>query len=224
MKIPKHIALIPDGNRRWAKEKGLKPWDGHDAGIAKFEEFTEWCYGLGVKEITAYSISKENLEKRNSLEVRFLLAVYARRLVDLLNSDRLAKREVRVEFIGDLTPFPTKIKKLIADVHKKTAKHKKRVLRLCINYSGRDEILRAANSLRKSKMPIDEKSFEAALQVKSAPDLLIRTAEKRISNFLLWQCAYSEIYFSQKMFPDFSKVDLEDAIRQYNNTERKYGK
>jgi len=224
MKIPNHIALIPDGNRRWAKEKGLKPWDGHDAGIARFEEFTEWCYDLGVNEITAYSISKENLEKRNSLEVRFLLEIYAKRLFDLLNSDKIAKREVRVEFVGDLSPFPAKIKKLIGEIHKKTAKFKKRTLRLCINYSGRDEILCAANSLQNSKKPIDEKSFEAALQIRSAPDLLIRTAEKRISNFLLWQCAYSEIYFSEKLFPDFLKDDLEDAIRQYNNTERKYGK
>lgn len=224
MKVPNHIALIPDGNRRWAKEKGLKPWEGHDAGIIRFEEFTEWCYGLGVKEITAYSISKENLEKRSSLEVRFLLEVYKKRLFDLLNSDKIIKRQVRVEFVGDLAPFPAGIKKLIEDIQKKTSGFKKRTLRLCINYSGRDEIIRAAESLRGGKKPIREDDFENALQVKSSPDLLIRTAEKRISNFLLWQCAYSEIYFSQKLFPDFSKEDLEDAIKQFNGTKRRYGK
>jgi undecaprenyl diphosphate synthase len=224
MKIPKHIALIPDGNRRWAEARGLKPWEGHRIGIERFKDFLDWCYDAGAEEVTAYSLSRENLTKRSRVEMEFLFRVYEENLLELLGSDKIMGREVCVRFIGDLGPLPKRMRKLMADIEKKTTKFKKRKLNLCVNYSSREELLRAIKELAKSKRPITEKSFEKALWIQSAPDLLIRTAEKRISNFMLWQCAYSEIHFSPKLFPDFSEKDFESALAQYGKTERRYGR
>ncbi len=224
MRIPRHIALIPDGNRRWAREKGLKPWEGHKAGIDRFREFLDWCFGSGVKEVTAYSLSRENLSKRSRAEVDFLFKLHESGFRDLLESPDIKEREVRVEFAGELGKFPKSLAKLIKDVEEQTGKFNRRRLTLCLNYSGRKEILRAFKGLAESGKPITEKGLEGFLQVKSAPDLVIRTAEKRISNFLLWQSAYSELYFSDKLFPDFCEEDLRDAIAQFNKTERRFGR
>lgn len=224
MKIPRHIALIPDGNRRWAKERGLKPWEGHKAGIERFDEFVDWCYDLGVEEITAYSLSQENLGKRTGTEMKFLFKLYEKNLLGVLKSQKAAAKGIRIRFVGDLSPFPKSLRELMAKTEEDTKKFKGGKLNLCVNYSGREEILNAAKELVRSKKPINEKNFEDALLVKSAPDLLIRTAEKRISNFLLWQSAYSEIYFSPRLFPDFNYDDFMDAIKEFNQTERRYGK
>lgn len=224
MNIPKHIALIPDGNRRWANARGLKPWEGHKAGIARFREFLNWCYDLGVEEVTAYSLSKENFGKREQVEMQALFRLYEDGFRDLLMSPEVAQRDLNVRFAGDLEIFPKSLKDLVEEVEAKTKDFKKRRLTLCINYSGREEILRAAEGLAKSGKPATEKNFEEFLEIKSKPDLVIRTAEHRISNFLLWQAAYSEMYFSPKMFPEFTKDDLMNAINQYNKTERKYGR
>jgi len=224
MKVPRHIALIPDGNRRWAKEKGLKPWEGHKVGIELFKDFLDWCYDLGVEEITAYSLSKENLEKRTPDEVEFLFKLYEEGFRELLSSPKVIDREVRVAFAGNLKPFPESLKRLISDVEAKTGKFQKKRLNLCLNYSGRGEILRAVDGLVKSGKRVTESNLEEFLQVKTAPDLLIRTAEHRISNFLLWQCAYSEIYFTEKLFPDFAHGDFMHAVEQFDKTERRYGR
>lgn len=224
MKIPRHVALIPDGNRRWARERGLKPWEGHRAGIDRFKEFLDWCYDAGVEEVTAYSLSKENLDKRSRREVEFLFKLYESGFRELLLSPKVSARELRVEFAGDLESFPKGVMDLIEDVDERTKGFKKRKLTLCLNYSGRGEILRAVKGLMESGKPVTERNLEGFLQVKSAPDLLIRTAEHRISNFLLWQCAYSEIHFSPKLFPDFTHEDFTDAIEQFGETERRYGR
>jgi len=224
MNVPKHIALIPDGNRRWAKVHGLRPWEGHKVGIERFKELLDWCYDLGVEEVTAYSLSKENFGKRAQMEVKALFKLYEDGFRELLTSPRVAQRELNVKFAGDLSGFPKGLKDLVKEVETNTKKFKKRKLTLCINYSGREEILQAADRLAKSGKPATAKNFESFLEINSEPDLVIRTAEHRISNFLLWQAAYSEIYFSPKMFPDFTKQDLIDAIGQYNKTERRYGK
>jgi undecaprenyl diphosphate synthase len=221
--IPRHIALIPDGNRRWAEARGIKPWEGHWVGIERFKEFLDWCYDAGVEEVTAYSLSKENLGKRSGVEMKFLFKLYETNLLEMLRSPKIIDREVRVSFVGDLEPFPKSVRALMDDIVAKTKNFKKRKLNLCLNYSGRDELLRAAEGMAKAKKKPTEKSFEQFLQIKSAPDLLIRTAEKRISNFLLWQLAYSEIFFSPKLFPDFTKADFDEALEQYSNTERRYG-
>ncbi len=224
MKIPKHIALIPDGNRRWARQKGLNPWEGHKAGIERFKEFLDWCYDIGVEEVSAYSLSKENLDKRTPTEVKFLFKLYENGFKELLSSPKIVDRGVRVRFAGDLSAFPKSLKMLIERVERETGKYGKRRLNLCLNYSGRGEILRAVRELVERGEKITEENLDAHLQIKSAPDLLIRTAESRISNFLLWQCAYSELNFSPKLFPDFTREDLKRAIEQFAKTERRYGK
>jgi len=224
MEIPKHIALIPDGNRRWADGKGMVPWEGHAAGIKRFRDFLEWCYEVGVEEVTAYSLSKENLKKRTHKEVEFLFELFEENLYDVLKAPEVKEKEMRVKFLGDLDPLPESVRELILEVESKTKNFCKRKLNLCINYSGREEILNAVNELAKSGAPVNEKNFEKSLWVRSYPDLLIRTAEHRISNFLLWQSAYSEIFFSPKLFPNFSRDDFMEAIKQYNQTQRRYGK
>ena len=224
MDIPKHIALIPDGNRRWAKGRGIKPWEGHRAGIERFKEFLDWCYDLGVEEVTAYSLSQENLGKRSSAEMKFLFKLYEENLIGILKSQEAAEKKLSVHFAGDLSPFPKRLRDLMRETEEETAQFKKRRLNLCVNYSGREEILNAARMLAENGNRITERSFEGLLWVTSPPDLLIRTAEHRISNFLLWQCAYSEIFFSPKLFPDFTKEDLITAIRQFGGADRRFGR
>jgi len=227
MSIPKHIALTPDGNRRWAKQQGLKPWDGHEKGIENFKKFLEWCYDLGVEHVTAYSMSRENLGKRNRAEISFLFKLYEKYLRQVMDSKLVHDKQVKVLFAGDTSVFPDNIQQLLDEIREKTSNYKKRTVTLCMNYSGRAEIITAIKKLdEKSIKKLDEENFSKLLYNPEIPDpdLIIRTAEKRISNFLLWQSAYSEIYFSDKFFPDFKKQDLMKAIEQYNQTERKYGK
>lgn len=224
MKIPKHIALIPDGNRRWAEEKGLNPWEGHSVGMDKFREFLDWCYDIGVEEVTAYSLSKENLEKRSSEEMEFLFKAYEGKLRDMLTSKEFAEKEIQIKFVGKRDGLPEGMLNLIKELEEESSKFTKRRVNLCINYSGREELVNAAKELADSGEAYTPENFEKHLLIKDSPDLLIRTAEKRISNYLLWQLAYSEIYFSPKMFPDFAKADFDDAIEQFQRTERRYGK
>lgn len=227
MKIPKHIALIPDGNRRWAKIRNVESWEGHRIGIERFREFLDWCYDSGVRDVTVYSVSKENLDKRNEEEVNALYNLYDINLRVLLEDPDIDEKEIRVYFIGDISTFPENIHDLISEAEERTKKYKKRSLTFCMNYSGRDEILNATKGMLRDKVDpkkVDEKLFEKYLQTRVPdPDLLIRTAENRISNFLLWQLAYTEVYFCPKLFPDFTKDDLMDAIKQYNETQRRFG-
>jgi len=226
--VPGHVALIPDGNRRWAEQNGLKPWEGHDKGIQRFKEFANWCYDAGVEHVTAYSLSKENLDKREHIEVEFLFKLYEKYLQEMLVSKDLEEREVRVYFVGKLEGFPKTITDFFERIEEKTRRYKKRTLTLCINYSGREEILDVVRSMIREdteESEVDEKSFEKHLYSRlPAPDLLVRTAENRISNFMLWQLAYSEIYFSPKLFPDFNKADLLKALGTFKSTERRFGR
>jgi undecaprenyl diphosphate synthase len=224
MKVPRHIALIPDGNRRWAEEKGLKPWEGHAQGMDKFREFLDWCYDMGVEKVTAYSLSKENFEKRSKEEIDFLFKAYEEKLRELLTSKDFIERGIRIKFIGKKDNLPKGMKDLIAELERESADFTKRRVNLCINYSGRQELLDAAKSISESGEEFNKENFEKNLLIRDEPDLLIRTAEKRISNYLLWQLAYSEIHFSPKLFPDFTKDDLLEAIAQYDKTERRYGR
>ncbi len=223
MRIPRHIALIPDGNRRWAKKRGLRAWEGHSAGLKVFKNFINWCYEMGVKEITAYSLSKENLSKRKREEINQLSALYEKYAEEALKSGDVERQEVKITFAGDLTAFPKSLLSLLREIEEKTKNFAKRQLNLCLNYSGRDEIIRAVRRVVEEGIEITEESLEKFLDIKRPPDLIIRTAERRLSNFLLWQSAYSEIYFSEKLFPEFTKDDLLDAIKMFNKTERRYG-
>jgi undecaprenyl diphosphate synthase len=224
MNVPRHIALIPDGNRRWAEENGLKPWEGHAIGMDKFRKFIDWCYDIGVEEISAYSLSKENFEKRDPAEVEFLFKAYEQKLRDLLTGKDFVEKEVKIEFIGKTETLPQSMKDLINELEEESSHFTKRKINLCINYSGQQELLDAAKAIADSGESFSPENFKRHLLIKDSPDLLIRTAEKRISNYLLWQLAYAEIHFSPKMFPEFSKKDFDKAIEQFRATERRYGK
>jgi undecaprenyl diphosphate synthase len=227
MKVPKHIAIIPDGNRRWAKREGKKPWDGHEAGINNFREIVDYCFELGIFQVTAYSISKENIDKRTKQEIEFLFKLYSKYLRELRDSDDIHERKVQVKFVGELSVFPKEVRVLMSQIEEATKDYKNHRLALCMNYGGKAEILRAVREMvQKGEKTVTEDEFERHLYTAGFPrlDLMIRTAERRISNFLLWQVAYSEIFFSPKLFPEFSQEDLLAAINQYNDTQRRFGK
>jgi len=233
LRIPRHIAIIPDGNRRWADGQGLKPWEGHEKGIQKFKDIVEWCHDIGVQYITAYTLSTENLSKRKRVEIKFLFNLYEKYIRQVLDSPEVYENKIKVKFIGSLHAFPDEIKLLMEQVEEKTKDHTNGTIILCMNYGGRTELIdaakRFAQDYKEGKVGLEdltEERFSDYLYTHGIPDpdLLIRTMEHRTSNFLPWQLAYSELYFIDKPFPSLTKDDFIDAIYFYNKTKRKFGK
>ncbi len=230
-KLPEHIAIIMDGNGRWAKKKGQPRVLGHRAGVKTVRRITEACAKIGIKYLTLYAFSTENWN-RPAFEVNALM----RLLVETLNKEVkvLNKNKIQLQTIGDLSALPEKSRKAMENAIRDTASNSRMRLTLALNYSGRWEITEAAKKLaQKVKMgeldpsDIDEKMVAAALTTHDMPDpeLLIRTSgETRLSNYLLWQLAYSEFYFTPLFWPDFMENDLHEAIYVYQNRERRFGK
>jgi len=229
--IPNHIAIIMDGNGRWAKKRGLRREIGHQEGKKSVRKIVECCAELGIKNLTLYAFSTENWN-RPKLEIDFLMKLLFLSLKDELNN--LNGNNIKFETIGDLTKFPKKISNYLEKVKNETKENSKLILTLALGYGSRSEI---ANVVRKLSMKvknniissksIDETVINDHLYTRNLPDvdLLIRTSgEKRISNFLLWQIAYSELYFTKKLWPDFRKKDLYKALISYQNRERRFGK
>ncbi len=230
-KIPNHIAIIMDGNGRWAQKRGLKRELGHRAGRKSVKKIVESCRELGVKNLTLYAFSTENWN-RPRLEIDFLMQLLLLSLKDELKN--LNKNNIKFETIGNLDRLPVKIKNYLKKVKETTKKNSKLTLTLALSYGSRNEIVdvvkeiadKVKNNIISSKN-IDETIINNHLYTRNLPDvdLLIRTSgEKRISNFLLWQIAYSELYFSKKLWPDFRKKDLLKAVISYQNRERRFGK
>ena len=230
-KIPNHIAIIMDGNGRWAQKRGLKRELGHRAGRKSVKKIVESCRELGVKNLTLYAFSTENWN-RPRLEIDFLMQLLLLSLKDELKN--LNKNNIKFETIGNLDRLPVKIKNYLKKVKETTKKNSKLTLTLALSYGSRNEIVdvvkEIANKVKNniiSSKNIDETIINNHLYTRNLPDvdLLIRTSgEKRISNFLLWQIAYSELYFSKKLWPDFRKKDLLKAVISYQNRERRFGK
>lgn len=230
-KLPRHIAVIMDGNGRWAKQHGKARVFGHRNGVTAVRETTEAAAELGVEYLTLYAFSTENWS-RPKLEVNALMAL----LVDSLNKevDTLMKNNIRLKAIGDLSRLPSSTYKALLQGMKRTAGNTRMTLVLALNYSGRWELVEAAKeiALRVSQGDleadqIDESTVAAALSTRDIPDpeLLIRTSgECRLSNFLLWQLAYAEFIFSPIFWPDFRKQHLYEAIIDFQNRERRFGK
>ncbi|MCX5680102.1 MAG: isoprenyl transferase [Candidatus Omnitrophica bacterium] len=229
-KIPQHVAIIMDGNGRWARSRGLPRIAGHRAGVDSAREAVESAGELGIKIITLYTFSTENW-KRPKSEVTALFGLLDN-YIDK-ESDKLAKKRIRFMVTGDIEgipePLKSKLKKTIAD----TVKNDFLTVNLALNYGSRTEIARAAKliaaDVKASKLnvdEIDEGIFSRYLYTKDLPDpdLLIRTSgEYRISNFMLWQISYAEIYITDTMWPDFRKRDLADAITWFGNRQRRFG-
>lgn len=229
--VPRHIAVIMDGNGRWAKKRGLRRENGHREGRKSVKKIVECCVELGIKNLTLYAFSTENWN-RPKLEIDFLMQLLFLSLKDELKT--LNKNNIKFETIGDLTRLPKKISNYLQKVKVETKKNSKLTLTLALSYGSRNEIVNVVRELSDkvknniiSSKNIDETVINDHLYTRNLPDvdLLIRTSgEKRISNFLLWQIAYSELYFTKKLWPDFRKKDLYKAIVSYQNRERRFGK
>jgi tritrans,polycis-undecaprenyl-diphosphate synthase [geranylgeranyl-diphosphate specific] len=228
---PKHIAIILDGNRRWAKEKGLKPWQGHLEGYKNVKRVFDWVKELNIKEITLYGFSLEN-KSRSSVEVSALYKLFTKAFKELLADKRIWDNKVKINHIGNLELFPKDLQKVINDSVEKTKQHDNYVVNFALAYGGRQEITNATKIIvdkvlsgEINKDEINEQTVEDNLYIQSEPDILIRPGgEQRISNFLLWQISYTELFFIQKYWPDFSKDDLKKIINQYLNRNRRFGK
>ena len=225
--LPKHIAITMDGNGRWAKSKGKLRIFGHNNGVKAVKNTVEAAAEIGIEFLTLYAFSTENW-KRPSKEVNALMTL----LVSAINKETktLMKNNIMLSTIGDTDSLPSKAKKELAEAIDKTKENTRMTLVLALSYSGRWDILNAVNEITKKGVgndKITEEQFQQYLSTKSVPDpeLLIRTSgEYRISNFLLWQIAYSELYFTDTLWPDFRRADLEKAILDYQSRERRFGK
>lgn len=229
--IPKHVAIIMDGNGRWAKKKGKQRVLGHRQGAKSVREIVEESAKTGIKYLTLYAFSTENW-RRPLDEVNILMKL-------LLNSlkkefQRLIENEIRLNAIGNLTSLPEAVREELDYVIDKTKHNKRMVLTLALNYGAQEEITQAMKSIAEkvknsiiSPEKVDQSMINEHLYTRNLPpvDLLIRTSgEERISNFLLWQIAYAELYFTKTLWPDFNKVDLHKALENYNKRERRFGK
>jgi len=225
--IPRHIAIIMDGNRRWAKNKGLPPMEGHRQGYEQFKKISEYCNKIGVKILTVYAFSLENW-KRSKTEVFYLMNLLKRGLQE--QRDFFIKNKVRLNVIGQIEKLPFDLKKLVLKIMEETKDNKERILNLAISYGGREEIIEAVKKIIKEKITpqkINEKIFSQYLYTAGQPDpdIIIRTSgEQRLSGFLPWQSVYAELYFSPKLWPDFTGEDLEEAIKEFQNRQRRFGK
>jgi len=225
--LPKHIAITMDGNGRWAKSKGKLRIFGHKNGVKSVRDTVEGAAEIGIKFLTLYAFSNENWN-RPEKEVNALMTL----LVSAINKETktLMNNNIRLCTIGDINKLPLKAQKELQEAIIKTKNNTRMTLVLALSYSGRGEIINAVqNIIKDGKKPeeINEDTFQQYLTTKSVPDpeLLIRTSgEYRISNFLLWQIAYSELYFTDTLWPDFRRADLYKAILNYQNRERRFGK
>jgi len=225
--LPKHIAITMDGNGRWAKSKGKLRIFGHNNGVKAVRDTVEAAAEIGIEFLTLYAFSTENWN-RPSKEVNALMTL----LVSAINKETktLMDNNIKLSTIGDTDSLPSKAKEELAEAIDKTKENTRMTLVLALSYSGRWDILNAVNEIAKKGVgndKITEEQFQQYLSTKSVPDpeLLIRTSgEYRISNFLLWQIAYSELYFTDTLWPDFRRADLEKAILDYQSRERRFGK
>ncbi len=231
--VPKHMAIIMDGNRRFAESIGLSPPGGHEKGKDKLEEVLEWCLETGVKILTLYAFSTENFS-RDTEEVRHIMRLFAENFRKAGNDERVHKNKIRITVLGRRDLLPKDVVKSIEYAEGKTKDYDSYRLNLAIAYGGREEILEAIRGLvrdihdgKVKPESIDEKFFSRRLWTADLPDpdLVLRTSgEERISNFLLWQLAYSELYFVDVYWPGFRKIDFLRAIRSYQMRQRRYGK
>ncbi|MDQ1243765.1 MAG: undecaprenyl diphosphate synthase [Campylobacterota bacterium] len=222
MNRARHIAIIMDGNGRWAEQKGQKRVKGHEAGAKVVRTITEFCAAdMDIERLTLYAFSTENW-KRPRLEVEYLMKLLQKYLESEL--DTYIKNNIRFEPIGDIRAFSPSLQKTIKEVKEKTAHCDGLVQSLALNYGAKDEILRAINKIKKSEDDITEAMLSNALDCKHNVDLLIRTGgDHRLSNFLLWQAAYAELFFTDTLWPDFTTAELENIIKDFTKIERKFG-
>lgn len=233
MKIPKHIAIIPDGNRRWAKKHNVSIIQSYDTGIKKIGDVLKWCQKYDIRTLSMWGFSTDNAT-RNPNEIKILFELFKKYLAKILeeekgkNAGEKRKYDVRVRFLGRTTLLSNEVRDAIRKIEELTKNNKTYTLNLLLGYGGREEIIDAINSIiKKGIKQVDEKIISEHLYTKGSedPDLIIRTSgEQRLSGFMPWQSAYSEFYFSKKLWPDFEKKDFECALKTFHKRTRRFGK
>ena len=225
MDVPNHIALIMDGNGRWAKKRLMPRSYGHNAGMNRMIGLAECAASLGVKYMTVYALSTENILKRSEEEIDGIYNLIRKYFKK--NVKDLYKRNAKVRVIGNLAALPEDVRELLIDGEKNSPENAEFTLVFAINYGSRGEILQAVNKAVSLGKELDEEEFCSLLYTENLPepDLIIRTGgEKRLSNFLLYQAAYAELYFTDTLFPDFSDEELKNALTDFAGRERRFGK
>ncbi|MGB0855788.1 MAG: polyprenyl diphosphate synthase [Nitrosopumilus sp.] len=233
--IPNHVALILDGNRRWAKRHLTMPKEGHQKGADSVENLLDWCEELDIKIITLYALSAENLE-RNDAELEHLYELIQMRLEKLLNDPRIHRNKMKVKGIGRIELLPDSIKDILKQLDDATKNYEDHFLNIALAYGGQYELVDAVRKIgekiKDGSLAINEinkKEIESNLYTshlpQSSPDMILRTSgEKRLSGFLMWQSAYSELVFMDIFWPEFRKIDLMRAIRTFQERKRRLGK
>jgi len=220
----KHISIILDGNRRYAKARGLPAWKGHEAGAENVERLLDWCKELDIKETTLYVLSTENL-KREPTELKYLFKLFKEWFKKFKKDKRIRENKIKLRFIGDLSLVPEDVSKLAHEIEQDTKDYSNYIINFCFAYGGRLELLQAFNKLKDKKGKITEQDITNALWLKNEPDMIIRTGGvKRTSNFLPWQSVYSELIFTNKLWPEFTKQDLIACIKEFETRKRNFGK
>jgi undecaprenyl diphosphate synthase len=224
--IPKHVAIIPDGNRRWARERGLEPMEGHRLAYERSFELAERLVRPGVKYLTVYAFSTENWTRAKD-EVGFLLRLLERFVSG--EFDRLSARGYRIRFVGSREGLGKKLARSMEEVEAKTAGNQRITLSICFNYGGRRDLVEAVRAIMREGVPaeeVDEATIETHLSTHGTPppDLILRTSgEQRLSNFLLFEGAYAELMFFDVYWPDFGEREIDEALAEYARRARRYG-
>ncbi len=229
--LPNHVAIIPDGNRRWAKSRNLNPWEGHEEGAKNIEKIIDFAAKKGIKCLSFWGSSIDNLTKRSFMEKKALLDIYRRYFQKMLNSDDLEKNQVKVNFIGRWEEqFPENLKETIYKIIEKTRNYKEKILNFMLAYSGTDDMLSAIAKIKdkcKEEVKLTPELIKQNLMTAEIPkvDFLIRTGgEPHNSNgFLMWDTADSQLYFFEENFPDFKEEEFNEALEEYAERERRFG-
>ena len=222
-RLPRHIAIIMDGNGRWAKKRGLPRTAGHKVGAEVFRKIATYCKNLGVEYLTVYAFSTENW-KRPAEEVDTLMALFKNYMLEAI--DTMERDHIRLQFFGDMSAVSPELQALVERTNEMSRHIEGFQANICLNYGGRDEILHAARECTAAGEELTEENFAKHLYSAGVPDpeLIIRpSGEIRLSNFLLWQCAYSEFYFCDTFWPDFDERTLDAAIIDYQKRDRRFG-
>lgn len=221
-RVPKHIAVIPDGNRRWSRSHRLSLMSGYQIAFDKVTSFSFWAKSMGANTLTIWGLSTENIRSRSKAELRILYTLYRKFGTDPKILKFLTDNNASIRFIGNLRLVPAETRKALLSLQAKTRAYKELTINMLVGYGGRDDIMYAA-----SRGATSEEAFSRKIRTSSIPevDLVIRTSgEQRLSGFLPWQTDYSELYFCKKLWPDFSRRDLKRAIDSYGARERRFGK
>lgn len=222
-KLPNHIAIILDGNGRWAKKRGLPRTSGHKMGVETLIKISRYCSDIGINNLTVYAFSTENWNRPKE-EVDYLMSLIEEYFNGL--DKKLRKRNIKLKVIGEKNNLSERLKQIINDVEENSKYNTGMILNIAFNYGGKDEIINAFKKMENDKVLFTKENVDQYLYTNESGnvDLLIRTSgEQRISNFLLWQIAYAEFYFTKVYWPDFSKKELHKAIDAYQNRDRRFG-